>query len=82
MKPTIGRVVIYQTTKEEQDKMRAMTNCNVQEELPAIVVAVWGNDENAAINLNVQLDGEGSLWVTSALRGNQPGEWNWPVIKK
>lgn len=82
MVPTIGRVVIYNTTEAEQQKMCDMQNCNVQQKLPAVVVAVWGDTEESAINLNVQLDGEGSLWVTSALKGDEPGQWNWPEIKK
>jgi len=82
MLPTIGRVVIYNTTKEEQKRMEDASNCNVQEKLPAIVVAVWGDTEEAAINLNVQNDGEGSFWVTSALKGEEAGQWNWPEIKK
>ena len=82
MIPSIGRVVIYNTTEEEQQKMRDMESCNVQEKLPAAVVAVWGDTEESAINLNVQLDGEGSFWVTSALKGDEAGQWNWPVIKK
>ena len=43
MVPTIGRLVIYNTTEAEQQKMRDMQNCNVQQKLPAIVVAVWGD---------------------------------------
>lgn len=79
MVPTLGRLVIYRTTDEQRQKMHDMENCNVQEELPAIVVAVWGE---SLVNLNVQLDGEGALWVTSAEQGDAPGEWRWPVIQK
>lgn len=79
MVPTIGRVVIYNTTKEDQKKMEDAPNCNEQEKLPATIVAVWSNE---CINLKVQLDGEGSFWVTSANKGDLPGEWNWPEIKR
>jgi len=78
MVPTIGRVVLYNTTEEQRKKMENDPNCNVQEKLPAIVVAVWGDTEESAINLNVQNDGEGSFWVTSALKGDGEGNWNWP----
>lgn len=82
MVPTIGRVVIYNTTEEDQQKMRDMENCNPQEKLPAIIVAVWGDTEESLINLNVLLDGEGSIWKTSIAKGDEPGLWNWPEIKK
>lgn len=78
MVPTLGRVVLYNTTEEQQKKMESNPNCNVQKQLPAIVVAVWGDTEESAINLNVQNDGEGSFWVTSATKGDNAGNWNWP----
>lgn len=78
-KPTAGRVVIYNTTEEEQEIMRQATTCNVQKQLPATIVCVWSDDEDASVNLKVQYDGSlADLWKTSAPRGNEPGQWNWP----
>lgn len=83
MNVSIGRTVIYKTTDAQQDAMRKASSlgrsCNVTDELPAIVVAVWSQ---SAINLKVILDGIGDIWVTSVSEGDQPGQWHWPVIEK
>ena len=86
MEPTIGRIVIYNTTKSQQraieaaNRFNGLLNCNVQKQLPAMIVAVWGPE---CVNLKVTNDGNvADLWVTSATCGNQPGQWEWPVIKK
>ena len=84
MKPTIGRIVIYNTTENEREAMRLENTsggCNVQNKLPAIIVAVW-ND--TCVNLKVIADGQSlsDFWKTSATQGDQDGQWNWPVIKK
>lgn len=78
MNPTIGGVVIYNTTEEEQERMREMQSCNVQAQLPAVIVAVWPT----SVNLSVILDGQGTLWATSRHQGDEPGQWNWPVIQR
>lgn len=78
MEPTIGRIVIYKTTKEEQKAMQDSGKQNVQEQLPAIIVAVWAN---SVVNLKVVLDGVGELWKTSTPRGEGAGSWDFPIIK-
>lgn len=78
MKPTIGRIVCYHTTKEDRERMDRRDECNVQEELPAMIVAVWNGN---CVNLKVMLDGVGDLWITSSLQGDNEGEWNWFEIK-
>lgn len=81
MKPTIGRVVIYNTTDEEQKALNLFGNKS--EKLPAIIVAVWGESEDSAVNLKVETDGTiPALWRTSTNRGDEPGQWNWPEIVK
>jgi hypothetical protein len=82
MKPTIGRIVIYNVSDEQK---RIMENsykntgksCNVQSKLPAIVVAVWSE---TTVNLKVITDGNEDLWVTSVHQGDGQMEWNWPNI--
>lgn len=77
--PTRGRVVIYNTTEEELRGNASSNSCNVQKQLPATIVCVWSDDEDASVNLKVQYDGSlADLWKTSAPRGNEPGQWNWP----
>ena len=78
MKPTIGRTVIYNTTEEQKTKMR-VDYANVADKLPATIVAVWGTE---SVNLKVNLDGPGDMWLTSITRGDEPGQWNWPVIEE
>jgi len=78
MLPTIGRIVIYNTTEEDRQKMIKTKNCNVQEKLPAIVVATF----EKAINLKVFVDGELDLWKYGILQGINHGEWDWPIIQK
>ena len=82
MKPTIGRIMLYHTKEEDRAKMRAASilnnGCNVHTQLPAVVVAVWGE---TCVNLKVICDGNLDLWVTSSNLGDQPGNWEWPVIE-
>lgn len=74
MKPTIGRIVIYQPTYEENERLKETGNQS--DELPAIVVAVWDGD---LVNLKVFTDGVGpELWKPSVSQGNEPGNWHWP----
>ena len=77
MKPTIGRIVIYKTTEADRTLARTAANHNVQEELPAIVVAVWSE---TCINVRVFSDGNSLEWKTSILQGEQEGQWHWPVV--
>lgn len=83
MNPTIGRVVIYNTTDTDKAKMKAASTinggCNVQDKLPAIIVAVWSEE---CVNLKVITDGNLELWVTSSMKGSAPMNWEWPEIKK
>lgn len=78
MKPTIGRVVIYKPTKEENEAASKMSGRNTADKLPAIITAVWGE---TCINASVILDGEGTQWKTSIQQGDLEGQWNWPVIE-
>ena len=74
MKPTVGRVVIYKTTEEDRKWMR-QSCCNIKEELPAIIVAVWSE---TCVNLQVLLDGDGTMWRTSVTEGLEEYNWHWP----
>jgi hypothetical protein len=81
MKPTIGRIVFYNTTEADKAKMEEAYNkggCNVQDKLPAVVVAVWGE---TCVNLKVIADGNLDLWVTSSNKGDNLGNWNYPIIE-
>jgi hypothetical protein len=72
MKPTIGRIVIFNMP----DYLKNGVNGNKSEKLPAIIVAVWSE---TTVNLKVLTDGLNDLWVTSVSLGDAEGNWNWPV---
>jgi hypothetical protein len=78
MKPTIGRVVIYNTTEEQRATLSEKGNTPKQ--LPAIVTAVWNESQ---VNLQVITDGmHGTYWVTTVDQGDGERQWNWPVIER
>lgn len=74
MKPTIGRIVMYNMTQDDKNKI----NGNKMDVLPAVIVAVWGE---TCVNLKVISDGLNDLWLTSkqVCETPTPGFWNWPV---
>jgi len=74
MKPTIGRIVIFNVNENQREKLN-----NYQPAAPAIITAVWGDE---CVNLKVLLDGESTIWVTSTTLGTGENQWNWPVIEK
>lgn len=39
----------------------------------------WKWQDEPGINGQVFLDGNDTLWVTSADEGTEPGQWSWPV---
>lgn len=85
MEPTIGRVVIFNTDEQFRNSLKSKGDFDgqysnhEQNKLPATIVAVWGDD---CVNLKVSVDGHGpDVWVTSRMRGDNEGEWNWPERK-
>lgn len=78
MKPTIGRIVIYNTTAEQQ--IEFSHNGNSSKKLPAIITAVFNDTQ---VNLKVIVDGMAhDYWVTTVDQGDNERQWNWPVIEK
>lgn len=43
--------------------------------LPAMIVRCWGDTEGAMVNLQVFLDGNDTLWVSSRQEGESVGNW-------
>lgn len=72
MKPTIGRIVLFNTDPE-----KAFQDHNGATVLPAMIVRVWSD---TCVNLKVINDGDADLWVTSVTLGDGPRSWSWPVI--
>ena len=80
MKPTLGRIVIYNTTKSDRFRMTEQSGrgqCNVRLKLPAVVVHAGDTD---VCNLKVFFDGYMDLWAMDSGQGDGEGQWNWPVI--
>lgn len=53
----------------------------VGREYPLIVVRVWPDEHGPGtfgVNGQVILDGNDSLWITSAKYGMEEGQWRWP----
>lgn len=47
--------------------------------LPMIIVRVWGTQPDSAVNGQVFLDGNDTLWVTSVVVGEGPRRFAWPT---
>jgi hypothetical protein len=72
MMKTIGTIVQYRTTEEERDTFSKRPGmCEVREYLPAMIIA----SHNGVVNLNVQLDGHGSIWKKECEQGKEEGQW-------
>ena len=67
--------MIYKTDEFDKEFMRGLPACNVMDELPAVITAVWSDE---CVNLNVLLDGEGTIWKTSVQEGEEETNWRWP----
>jgi hypothetical protein len=94
MKPTLGRIVLYVLTAADAEAINASRGDELTPQrgnrasegqiFPSMVVAVWGDGENPAINLKVQLDGTDTYWATSRLMSDDktPGTWHWMEYQK
>lgn len=47
--------------------------------VPMLIVKTWEGD---LVNGQVFLDGNDTLWVTSAHEGPEPGQYHWPVLTR
>jgi hypothetical protein len=45
---------------------------------PLVITRIWGSTPGSAVNGQVVLDGNDSLWVTSVAEGEGPRSWVWP----
>lgn len=78
MEPTIGRIVVYTTTDQDQRMINEHPHNTPREQSPAIIVAVLDEE---TVNLKVLIDGCGELYRKEVVQGNEPGQWNWPVVQ-
>ncbi|QFQ97466.1 hypothetical protein F9278_15985 [Streptomyces phaeolivaceus] len=45
---------------------------------PAMIVRIFGETPESAVNLQVSLDGNDVFWATSRTLGEGPSYWAWP----
>lgn len=82
---SLGRMVLYVPSEDDQKQMGVANKTSTP--LPAIIVNDWlevaSYQESGTVNLNVLLDGVGSIWATSVhySDGKESGTWHWPEIK-
>jgi hypothetical protein len=51
---------------------------SVGDEFPMVIVRVWGDAPESAVNGQVLLDGCDVYWATSRVCGDARGMWRWP----
>ena len=74
-KVAVGRIVLYRPNSD--DKSSWGGNTHAGDLVPAIIVAVF-----SPICVNLRVFGDAQIctpWVTSSVRGDEPGQWNFPV---
>ncbi|MFJ4739027.1 hypothetical protein [Streptomyces sp. NPDC088775] len=57
-------------------------NPAVEGQLCAAVIVRIFNPDSPAVNLQVFLDGNDTLWATSRAEGDAPGQWAWPEVMR
>lgn len=93
-KPSVGRILLYTLTESDAETINRRrvaephkpewpkgaqahvgNSVSAGEEVPLTVVKPW---TDTCVNGQALLDGNDSLWVTSATEGTGPGKWRWP----
>ena len=89
--PTLGRILHYRLRQQDVDAINdrrtgaSLGNQGnpvaVGEVVPLVVLKVWPNEygDKPGVNGQALLDGNDTLWVTSAREGVEPGQWTWPA---
>jgi hypothetical protein len=84
--PIVGSIVRYRLREDDgarisaarlDDQSRKGNVAHGGDIVPLIVVRVWPGGH---VNGQAILDGNDSLWVTSAGEGTEPGQWAWPAL--
>lgn len=75
MRPSIGRIVLVTLTAQLAKQIGG--NAQEGDQAPAVVTCVFSD---TCVNARIFGDGpNGSVWVTSVVRGTGPREWDWPA---
>ena len=87
MKPSIGLIVHYTLNQQDADEINrrrtdsfvlAGNQAREGDVYPAMIVRVFGETPESAVNLQVFLDGTDTFWATSRTVGEGPFYWAWP----
>lgn len=88
--PTKGRIVMYRLSQNDIESIegrRRSSNgllagnpMSEGQAFPFLITQDWGGQlPNQAVNGQLFLDGNDSMWLTSRHVGEGPGTWFWPV---
>lgn len=67
--------------KGPNNKVFSGNRITAGDEVPLIVVRVWPHEYGTdvpGVNGQAFLDGNDSIWITSAAEGSEHGQWHWP----
>ncbi len=86
MIPTIGRIVHYTLSEQDAAAINALRGRSTfranpayeGEVYPMMIVRVWGNSPDSAVQGQVFIDGNFTLWATSVSHGEGPRTYAWP----
>lgn len=86
MIPTIGRIVHYTLSAQEAAQINTLRGPMTNQANPAyegdvypmMIVRVWGNNPDSAVQGQVFIDGNFTLWATSVYHGEGPRTYAWP----
>lgn len=85
MIPSLGRIVEYTLNEIDAiqiNRHRSAGTVNQGnrakggEKYPMMIVKIWGSTPDSAVNGQVHLDGNDTLWVTSRGQGDTEGQWH------
>lgn len=95
--PALGRIVRYRLTEQDAadinrrrsdfehsaaaDRTGHHGNPVAEGQICAAIVVRVFNSDSHAVNLQVLLDGNDTLWATSSAEGNALGQWAWPEVR-
>lgn len=87
-RPTVGRVVLYTLSDQDAQRVaearhaspatRTGNRAEAGQVYPMVIVRAWGDQPHSAVNGQVLLDGDDTLWVTSVTAGEGPRHFAWP----
>lgn len=92
MTPSVGRIVHYRLNTHDVSRIVARRDARADlqqgnstaagDVFPMVIVRVWGNTPESAVNGQVLLDGYDTLWVTSVTQGDGETDGQWSKLPR